>query len=92
MIAVTCTAEDEAEADLWREDHDSADVAGGGGTAMTLGEPALDQTLQVRRCRQGIFALLPRMSAWMLRACSLTRHTAFSANPHMGSVSSPKQA
>jgi hypothetical protein len=76
MVAVTCTAEDEAEADLWREDRDSGGAADRGGAPMMLGEPALHQTVQVRRCGQVAYAPPLRVSGLMLRASSLTSHIA----------------
>ena len=47
MVAVTCTAEDEAEVIMWRDGHDS-DAACDGATAMMVGEPAMHQTVEVR--------------------------------------------
>ena len=47
MVAVTCTAEDEAEVMMWREGQGSDDMAYDEGSSTIVGEPALHQTIQV---------------------------------------------
>ena len=50
MVAVTCTAEDEAEVIMWRDGHGCDDAADDvdGPTKMELGEPAMQQSVEVR--------------------------------------------
>jgi hypothetical protein len=47
MVAVTCTADDEAGVIMWREGHDSGEKADEAATASALEEPALHQTVEV---------------------------------------------
>ena len=47
MVAVTCTADDEAEVMMWRDGHEPGDKAEDAAATTVLGEPALHQTVEV---------------------------------------------